>query len=613
MNSAYNPLDVSARQVEMLRAAGAQGPDRTAGTVLRVLALHGVFRVGAVLVGSHAFAAYGPLLGIRWRAPWQTQEVDVAAEQRVGVAIDGATLPAAPAQTGLPFDAVPALDPRQPSTSFKVRPLRPRRAVGRHAQGWTGARRPNPTHHSNGRSCISATIHHTTGRTLPSPNPPTTPRSTSSPPSPQPTTTERAQGVATRERPQGQGPAPAGHRPEDSDCGAAPAPAPRRRSTAPPQVGPAPAGPTRHTTPTADHTWTPRSITQPGEHRHHPIRPQRPDPLPLPQPHSRPPRSGRRGWRRGAPAGAGARPQPGTAPRIATAAPPPAPAPRRRPPPKRLDRRQPVQPDTPPQRQITHARQDSSPDLARTAITHSNDNAPIHFLSPNPTADHHGAGAGGGDAGAPAAGARPQPGTAPRIATAAPLRPRRDVGRPAQGWTGASRSNPTHHPTADHTYTPRSITQPGEHRHHPIRPQRPDPLPLPQPHSRPPRSGRRGWRRGSARRAGPWPQPGTAPRIATAAPPLRPRRARRPPLAERLDRRQPVQPDTPLQRQITHTRHGPSHNRANTAITQSAHNALIHFLSPTPQPTATERAQGGGDAGAPAGRGPGPSRAPPRG
>jgi hypothetical protein len=46
--------------------------------VVRRLAEHGFFRAGGVLVGTHAFLAYGNILGLRWADSARTQDVDLA-------------------------------------------------------------------------------------------------------------------------------------------------------------------------------------------------------------------------------------------------------------------------------------------------------------------------------------------------------------------------------------------------------------------------------------------------------------------------------------------------------------------------------------------------------
>lgn len=46
--------------------------------VVRRLAEYGFFRAGGVLIGTHAFLAYGNMLGVRWAAQDRTQDIDFA-------------------------------------------------------------------------------------------------------------------------------------------------------------------------------------------------------------------------------------------------------------------------------------------------------------------------------------------------------------------------------------------------------------------------------------------------------------------------------------------------------------------------------------------------------
>ena len=56
--------------------------------VIRRLSEYGFFRAGGVLVGTHAFLAYGNVLGVRWVEPARTQDVDLAhAGKNVSVAL----------------------------------------------------------------------------------------------------------------------------------------------------------------------------------------------------------------------------------------------------------------------------------------------------------------------------------------------------------------------------------------------------------------------------------------------------------------------------------------------------------------------------------------------
>jgi hypothetical protein len=99
--------------------------------VLRALAEAGVFRLGGVLVGTHAFVALGNLLGARWDGgAVRTQDVDIARAARtdLDIAVPMLTADVPKILDGLEmgFLPVPGLSPKSPSTSFKVRgkPLR---------------------------------------------------------------------------------------------------------------------------------------------------------------------------------------------------------------------------------------------------------------------------------------------------------------------------------------------------------------------------------------------------------------------------------------------------------------------------------------------------------
>ena len=107
----------------MLVAGGALREPARVNTVLRMLADLGLFRRGAVLVGTQAFRIYGGVLGVRLpAASLRTQDIDVA--QAIDVAVAAAAEDAPPVEpelAGLGFLPVPGLDPRRPSTSFHLR------------------------------------------------------------------------------------------------------------------------------------------------------------------------------------------------------------------------------------------------------------------------------------------------------------------------------------------------------------------------------------------------------------------------------------------------------------------------------------------------------------
>lgn len=111
------------RLCAMLRQGGALLTDSASAKVISGLASAGVFKLGAVLVGTHAFIALGNVLGVRWQSGMRTQDIDILANPRLEVAIDplDADRPATLESLNMGFLPVPGLDARKPETSFKVR------------------------------------------------------------------------------------------------------------------------------------------------------------------------------------------------------------------------------------------------------------------------------------------------------------------------------------------------------------------------------------------------------------------------------------------------------------------------------------------------------------
>jgi hypothetical protein len=113
-----------ARLGASLRALGASATDAPSAKVIAALADAGLFRSGAVLVGTHAFIVMGNVLGVSWTgAGMMTQDVDLAAPRVLEVAASGpsADLPTVIDSLEMGFLPVPGLDRKSPSTSFKVR------------------------------------------------------------------------------------------------------------------------------------------------------------------------------------------------------------------------------------------------------------------------------------------------------------------------------------------------------------------------------------------------------------------------------------------------------------------------------------------------------------
>lgn len=108
---------------ELIAVARAGGLHPVTAAEARVFAqLAPVFRLGGVLVGSHAFAVIGNQLGVRWQeAIVRTDDVDIAHDPTIAVAMAADVAP-----MSLPDDlnAAPlfsVLDPTSPATSFQVR------------------------------------------------------------------------------------------------------------------------------------------------------------------------------------------------------------------------------------------------------------------------------------------------------------------------------------------------------------------------------------------------------------------------------------------------------------------------------------------------------------
>lgn len=105
--------------VPTLRLLGREGFAITdPKTLATVATLHnrGLFRAGAVLVGSHAYGVILNRLGAR-AAAWTTTDIDIARGERLsGGRVD---LLATLRESGIDFVEVPELDRKRPATSFK--------------------------------------------------------------------------------------------------------------------------------------------------------------------------------------------------------------------------------------------------------------------------------------------------------------------------------------------------------------------------------------------------------------------------------------------------------------------------------------------------------------
>jgi len=114
-----------ARLVNMLIGGGMPSLSKDEGKILALLERNGVFLAGAALVGTLAFRAYANMLGVSWRSDAGTQDVDIAVDNPYLLALPRPKSPVNLGQlildSGMGFIEVPTLNPKQPSTSFRIR------------------------------------------------------------------------------------------------------------------------------------------------------------------------------------------------------------------------------------------------------------------------------------------------------------------------------------------------------------------------------------------------------------------------------------------------------------------------------------------------------------
>ncbi len=113
------------RLVNMLIGGGMSSLGNDEGKVLALLERNGIFLAGATLIGTIAFRAYANMLGVTWSSETGTQDIDVAADNHYSVALPRPRRPINLGQlildSGMGFIEVPALNRKQPSTSFKIK------------------------------------------------------------------------------------------------------------------------------------------------------------------------------------------------------------------------------------------------------------------------------------------------------------------------------------------------------------------------------------------------------------------------------------------------------------------------------------------------------------
>jgi hypothetical protein len=108
------------RFVSILRREGLAGPDRTMGAILDALAHAGLFRAGAVLVGTAAYLVSEPLVGSRLPSPTlMTGDVDLATASLALTAEPPERLETILRRADPTFEGVPQLKPKAPPSRFR--------------------------------------------------------------------------------------------------------------------------------------------------------------------------------------------------------------------------------------------------------------------------------------------------------------------------------------------------------------------------------------------------------------------------------------------------------------------------------------------------------------
>lgn len=110
-------INAALADVRILVRAGYQVADKPSYVTLATLHVHDLFRLGATLIGSHAFGVLTNQLGIRAEG-YKTEDIDVARREELALANPVDFLEILKG-TGIDFVEVPRLKVNEPSTSFK--------------------------------------------------------------------------------------------------------------------------------------------------------------------------------------------------------------------------------------------------------------------------------------------------------------------------------------------------------------------------------------------------------------------------------------------------------------------------------------------------------------
>lgn len=105
-------------------ASGLKAPNIAEARVLEALTQAGLFEAGCVLVGSQAFIHIGNMLGIEWNTEaTKTEDVDIAQQFEFNIGAPNLSIDLVDVlrQADKSAFPVPALNPKHPSTNFKLR------------------------------------------------------------------------------------------------------------------------------------------------------------------------------------------------------------------------------------------------------------------------------------------------------------------------------------------------------------------------------------------------------------------------------------------------------------------------------------------------------------
>ena len=112
------------RLCSQLRIGGANITDPETARVLKALSDSGFFKLGGVLIGTHAFLIMGNTLGVKWEKPsLRTQDIDIAGSLHMEVAVPDLStdVPGVLESLQMGFLPIPPLNHKHPSTSFHIR------------------------------------------------------------------------------------------------------------------------------------------------------------------------------------------------------------------------------------------------------------------------------------------------------------------------------------------------------------------------------------------------------------------------------------------------------------------------------------------------------------